>query len=239
MAEKKKAAPKKTTTKKAAAEAKVDAAEVKDQETFTLAQVEKMLAEAAEKATKEAYEKAKADAAAAIPQVIRIAEDVPKIVFRWQAAVADDCVTMFGDNGLYGKVTGKTGMVYVPKNEMSRFLTPTDRWYIDNRWLIHVSGLNEQEQEQLGVVYRKGEIMDANAFAAILDMGDELVEVYPDLCASYKTMVADLFIDAYQAGDKRVTRELVEKLNNLSKANGDKKGAFASIVEDMALKMMD
>lgn len=242
MAEKKaaakKAAPKKTTKKAAAP--KAEAQEIKTEETFTLAQVEQMLAEAAEKAAKEAYAKAQAEAAQnTIPQVIRIADDAPKVVFRWRAAIADDCVTMFGDNGLYGKITGKSGMVYVPKNELSRFLTPTNRYYIENRWLVYVSGLDEAEQEQLGVVYKKGEVMDANAFAAILDMGDELLTVYPDLCESYKEMVVSTFIDAYEAGDKRVTRELVEKLNALSKNEGDKKGAFSSIIEDMAFKMMD
>ena len=207
---------------------------------YTEEQVQKMISEAAAKAAKEAYAQAMKEAEAKAPQIITIAENAPKVTFYWLAPVADDCITDFGENGLFGKITGKTGMVYVPHNEFSRFLDPTIRWYIDNRWLIYLSGLDAQEVEQLGVDYKDGEIIDRNAFKAVLDMGDDLLEVYPHLCQSYKDMVACTFIDAYQKGDPRVDRDLVEKLNRISKEqDGEKKGAFASIIEDMALTMMD
>lgn len=225
--------------KKAAAEAEKAAAETVETateapKTFTEEDVQRMIAEALARQA-ETFK----------PQVIQVSQGDKKVVIRFQAEVADDNVAVFGAGGYYGQITGKSGMLTVPKSEFtSRFLDESARWMLKHRWLIVLDGLDEQERELYGVNYREGEYMDDMAFAKMLDMPEEeMLEVYPKLCLPYREMVARRFVTGYQSGDYRVTqrRSLIKQLNDMSKKDyanlpaGDvrRKGAFASILEGM------
>lgn len=202
--------------------------------TFTLEDVQRMIAQALAQ-----------QAETMKPQVIQVAQGDKKVVMRFQAEVADDNVAVFGAGGYYGQITGKSGMLTVPKSEFtSRFLDESARWMLKKRWLVVLDGLDEEERELYGVNYHEGETMDEMAFAKMLDMSEaEMLEVYPKLCLSYREMVAARFVTGYQKGDHRVTerRALVKKLNDMSKQDyahlpqGDvrRKGAFASILMGM------
>lgn len=200
--------------------------------------VQRMIAEATARSVKEAL----AQQAQITPQIVRISAEQENVLFLWQAEVADDNVELFGDNGIYGRVTGKTGTFFVPKSELSRVLTDRVRRFIDNRWLMILSGLDEDERKMLGVQYREGELISREAFGKLLDMGEELLDVYPKLCESHRRMVAQRFLEAYERGDKRVTREMVTALNAESKkknaenaADSDmrRRGDFQRIIEGM------
>lgn len=175
------------------------------------------------------------------PQVITVSADVEKVWFLWQAPVADYNVIEFGDHGMYGRITGQTGTFYVPKPDLSRIMTEINRYYIDIRWLVIISGLNEDEREIYGVNYAEGEIIDKGAFPKLVELGDEILSIFPKLCPSHKLIVAQRYMEAYMNGSKKVTRERVVKLNEMSKrdfadlpdGNALKRGAFATIIDAM------
>ena len=180
--------------------------------------------------------------AARKPQIVQVMADTERVVMRFQAEVADDNVTIFGPDGMYGQVTGKAGTVAVPKSEWSRFYTESVRAMIARRWLIVLSGMDEQEREMYGCNYKPGEILDEMAFHKMLDMGRDLIAIFPALCPDHQAMVASRFMTAWYAGDQRVKdRELVVALNEMSKEpykNADKtdirrKGLFLPIIEGL------
>lgn len=177
------------------------------------------------------------------PQIVQVMADTEKVVMRFQADVSDDNLAVFGTNGMYGQVTGKLGTVIVPKSEWSRFYTETNRAMIDRRWLVVLSGMTEQERGLYNCMYRDGEVLDEGAFRKLLDMGNELLAVFPKLCVSHQEMVGRFFIEAYQNGDVRVTenRDLVLALNEESKKayadlpakDARRKGVFNPIIAEM------
>jgi hypothetical protein len=150
-----------------------------------------------------------------------------KVHLLWQAEVADDNLLLVGENGMYGRIVGKTGSAFIPKNELSRVLDTAMRAYIDQRWMIVVSGLDDEEKESLGVDYKDGEILDKKAFAKMIEMGDEMLEIFPELCESHQEMVAKRFYEAYHS-NKAVKRDLVVALNKIHSYP-----AFKAIIEEM------
>lgn len=201
---------------------------------FTEAQVQQMIAEALAK-----------QAANIQPQTVMVHQSAEKVTMRWQAEVADDNVAVFGDGGYFGRVTGRRGYIHVPKEDFfTRFLDERTRFMLDKRWLVVLTGLDDEERTMLGVDYKEGEILDDKAFAKLLDMTDEeLLEVFPDLCESHREMVAKRITEAYSRGDAKITkrRDLVKRLNDISKAgyqnlpdgDGRKRGLLATVLEDM------
>lgn len=171
--------------------------------------------------------------AAARPQIIQMAADTEKIHLFWQAEVANDNVVTFGDGGMYGRIVGKTGTIAVPKSDLSRFLDSANRYYLDKRWLIVLDGLDEDEREMLGVNYREGELLDRRAFARMVELGDEILEIYPMLCRSHQEMVAKRYNEAFAEKSPHIKRDIVVALNRMSKAAGSEKGDFVEIIDAM------
>lgn len=204
--------------------------EPKTEKTYTEDEVAELVRRAAEDAVKKAM--ASVPQQSTTPNIIQYVGDTEKVQFLWQAEVADDNVMLFGDGGMYGQVVGKSGTFFVPKSELSRVLTDVNRVYLKRRWLIVVSGLTDEEREALGVNYREGELLDKRAFAKLLELGDELLDIYPKLCEGHKKMVAQRYMEAYTNSSPYVTRERVMKLNAMSKAGGGK-GDFTPILEKM------
>lgn len=167
------------------------------------------------------------------PQVVQVMADTEKVHFLWQAEVSDSNVVHFGDGGMYGRIVGKTGSFYVPKSDLSRVLTEVNRLHLKRRWLIIVSGLDDEERVALGVDYKEGELLDKRAFAKMVDLGDEILEIYPALCEGHKKMVAQRYAEAFHNNNPNVTRERVLALNAMSKEAGSEKGDFTPIIEMM------
>lgn len=197
---------------------------------YTAEQVQQMMQEAAAKAVAEALKNIPQQAA---PQIVQVSTSAEQVHFLWMAPVADDNVVQFGDGGMYGNIVGKTGSFYVPKPDLSRILTEMNRRFMAQRWLLVVSGLTDEEREALGVDYKSGEVLDKRAFAKLVELGDELLDIYPALCEGHKVMAAQMYADAYRQGSRYVTRERTVKLNALSKRKGHEKGDFIAIIEDM------
>lgn len=160
--------------------------------------------------------------------VVAAPDSGERVHLLWQAEVADDNIIEFGDGGMYGRIVGKTGSIYIPKNDLSRILDAANRLYLDRRWLIVVSGLTDDEREALGVAYRDGEILDKKAFQKLLELDkEELLEIYPELCESHKEMIAKRFYEAYASG-KPVKRDIVVALNNIAPVE-----AFKAVIDGM------
>lgn len=202
---------------------------------YTAEQVAQMVQEAAAKAVAETLK-----AIPQQPQVVQVMADTEKVVMRWMAPVSDENVAVFGENGRYGQVTGKNGTVMVPKSEWSRFYDETMRRFMDRRWLVVLSGMTDDERKLYNCDYRKGEVLDEKGFANIFTMGDELLDVFDDLCTEHQEMVAKSFCEAAQQGNLDDSwRGLVKKLNSKNKKRykdvpaGDvrKKGMFQPVIE--------
>ena len=160
-------------------------------------------------------------------QIVVTADNSERVWFLWIADVADDNQILIGDSGQYGRIIGKTGTFYVPKNDLSRVLDSAVRYYLEMRWMIVISGLSDEEREALGVNYREGELLDEKAFRRITEMGEELLEIYPALCDSHKDMVASRYHEDYM-NHKPIDRNMVVKLNKIYPSV-----AFKDILEDM------
>ena len=167
------------------------------------------------------------------PQVITVPVSTEKVHFLWQAEVADDNKVMFGQGGRLGSVTGKRGEFYVPKSEFTSMMDEQCRWFMDKRWLIVLDGLTEDEREAYGVNYKDGEYLDREAFRKIIEMGDKILEIYPNLCEGNKIMVAQRYLEAYQKNSPLVNRETVIKLNEMSKDKKCPRGYFIQIIEGL------
>jgi hypothetical protein len=198
------------------------------------AEVEALKEQLAE--TKRMLEMMQAQLAVTRPQVVQVMADTEKVALRWQAEVAEENVLALGPNGMYGTITGKTGYASVPKSEWSKFLDESMKGFIRKRMLIVLSGLDEDERETYGCAYREGELLDEKAFQKLLDMGEEMIAVFPKLCHEHKEMVARRFVSGYAENHPSAhNRKLVVALNELSKQDPmfPKKGAFYSIIEMM------
>lgn len=174
----------------------------------------------------------------ATPSVIQVSANIEKVCFLWQAEVANENVVSFGGGGRdFGKITGKTGIIYVPKNEISMFLDTKTRFYIQKRWLIVLDGLDEDERKALGMDYKEGEILNRDDFANIVEFGSKIVDVFPKLCASHQEIVAKRYSEAWQSEEPTVKgmvkRENVVALNNICKTAKNGITAFTEIIKDM------
>ena len=164
------------------------------------------------------------------PQVIQVAADSPKVHLLWQAEVADDNVVSFGDGGRFGTVKGKRGELFMQKVDFSTIMDERVRFYLDNRWLIVLDGLDDEEREAYGVDYKDGEYLDKKAFAKLIEIGADILDIYPNLCEGNKRMVSQRYADAFNNG-QYIDRAVVEKLNEMSKTKANPRGDFVQIVE--------
>lgn len=168
------------------------------------------------------------------PKVVQVApQETEKVHCLFEAEVADDNIYSIGENGRFGRIIGKTGSFFVPKNELSSVMDSSFRYMLENRWIIIVSGLTDEEREAFGVDYKEGEYLDKRAFAKMVDMGEEILDIYPKLCRGHQEMVAKRYYEAYLNRNPKVTREIVVELNKLSKNAGSEKGDFIGIIELM------
>ena len=169
------------------------------------------------------------------PQTVYVQTDnSERVWFLWLADVADDNQILIGEHGQYGRIVGKTGSFYVPKNDLSRILDSAVRYYIENRWMIIVSGLDEDEREALGVNYKKGELLDEKMFRRLTTMKrEELLEIFPALCEQHKEMVASTYHEAFENGTP-IDRQAVVELNKIYPSV-----AFKDIIEKMNAKDID
>lgn len=114
------------------------------------------------------------------------------------------------------------------------FLTPLVMKLLKKRKFIVLDGLTKEQREQYGVDYKKGEVLLNEGLFAWFFTGpvNEVKAVFEDLCLEHREMVAARFLEAFEEGDNRMTRDRIEALNAVSKKDyPDGKGAFTPILE--------
>lgn len=199
--------------------------------TFTLEQVQKMIEEAL----------AKREAANTKEQPNTVASE-EVVVMHFQDEVNDNNIIQLGPNGKFGQITGKSATITIPKREfIGEFRTSLVQTLLKNRKLIVVSGLTDAERKIYGVDYQKGEYLEPDVYAGLIEAGDAILDFYPQLNPTWQEMVAVKFIDAFENKTLKCSRDTLLKLNKISKKNYmdlpkedvRRKGAFYSIIRRM------
>ena len=218
------ATPKAATPKAAAAPAEV--AEKKTEKTYNASEVEKMIAEAVDKAVADAVAGiAKQQAAAYRP-----ADETVTLLY--MGCVAEGSTVPLNEK--LGQIQGRGGTRDINKREFLQNLTPNILRRLKDRRLIILDGMTDEERVRYGVKYTDGELLGADIYHKLLDMHEEkILAIFDKACYRHKQLIATLFIDAYMARDNRINQYLVQKLNEVSKKT-DPEGMFKSILKDMA-----
>lgn len=199
--------------------------------TFTLEQVQKMIEEALAK--REAEKKPEEPKQSAVDTIVTMI---------FQAEVNDANELQLGPNGKYGMITGKHATVTINKRDfVSDFRTTMMQYLLKNRNLIVVSGLTDEERKIYGVDYQQGEYLEPAIYERLLEMGDKVLDVFAQLHPTWQEMVATKFVEAYENGTLKCSREALLEMNRISKKNyanlpkddARRKGAFYSIIHAM------
>ena len=199
--------------------------------TFTLEQVQKMIDDALAK--REAENKNE-------PQHQTGSDAVVTMIF--QAEVNDANELQLGPNGKYGMITGKHATITINKRDfIGDFRTTMMQYLLRNRNLIVVSGLTDEERKIYGVDYKQGEYLEPAIYDRLLEMGDNVLDAFAHLHPTWQEMVATKFVEAYENGTLKCSREALLEMNKISKKNytslpkedARRKGAFYSIIHAM------
>lgn len=116
------------------------------------------------------------------------------------------------------------------------FLTPLVMKLLKKRKFIVLDGLTKEQREQYGVDYKKGEVLlNESLFTWFFDAPvNEVKAVFADLCPEHRELVSARFLEAFENGDNRLTRDRIEALNEISKRDyEDGKGAFTPILKSI------
>lgn len=131
-------------------------------------------------------------------------------------------------------ISGSGKMFSVPMTEFEgTFQTPLTALLLKERKFIVLDGLDEEQRRQYGVDYRPGEVIrNEGMFDWLLNLpAKEAAEMYKNLCREHRRLAECRIIDAFEKGDNRLTRERVEAINEISKADfEDGHGALSNVV---------
>lgn len=239
---------KKTTTKKkntaVAEEVKADAAKVKISEEKPAEEVKK--AYSAEEIAKviqtdEAQSIIQAIVAKALADqqktqtIITVPAKDETVYLLYMGVVAEGSTVFLGDK--LGEIQGRGGTRDIPKREFMQNITPAVLKRLKDRRLIVLDGFTDDERERYGVKYTDGELLSPTIYQKLFTYSeDKICEIFYKACKKHKEIIVTLMIDAYMAGNKKVTQSLVERLNTISKET-DPEGMFKAILKDMAMNL--
>lgn len=132
-------------------------------------------------------------------------------------------------------ITGSGRVFSVPLSDFEgEFQTPLVMALLESRNFIVLDGLTKELRQQYNVDYAEGEVIkNEGIFDWMLRCTvPEAVEYFRNLCFEHRELVGRRFMTAFEAHDKRLTRDRVEALNEISKADyADGNGIFTPIVK--------
>jgi len=189
------------------------------------------------KAEAPATEEVKQEAAAAPAPVTMVVEEKapPVKILYIDSAIPNNEIKIGQGRSIFG-----SGKIFAVQREQfeGEFMTSTIIDLMAKRKLIVLSGLTDEERKLYGCYYEEGEVITGEGmfdFFFSLDT-EEAAEKFEALCPEHRQFVATRFIDAWERGDNRITRDKVEALNKISKQD-DPEGLFSPIVRDINEKM--
>lgn len=197
---------------------------------YSEAQVQKMIAEAV-----------KAAMASVSAPVAKDSDGTVRVVF--MGAVNRDNILQFGK---FGSIYGQFGTIDIPRSSFGgEFMRSWVRRMLDERSLVVTDGMTDAERVRYGVYYKPGEVLTEQEYDGLLDMdADELCKRFSEVCNHFRNLIAARMEEGRLAGDKRVKRETVERLNSISKdinaqiypVNDIRRmGAFAHTLREMGI----
>lgn len=175
-------------------------------------------------------------------QLLEAPENDGVVTIIWQAEVNDANELLIGPNGKYGVITGKHAVIPIQHRDfVGDFRTTTMQYFLKTRNLIVVDGLTDDERKVYGLEYKQGEYLEPAVYERLIEMGDDVLEIFPKLHPTWREMVATKFTDAYEKKTLKCSRETLLALNAISKKDyanlpkGDmrRKGAFYAIIHSM------
>lgn len=203
----------------------------------TASDTEKKTVKTAEKAAETVEATAKAETAeivepVAAPVQMVVEQKAPPVKILYvDSAIPNNEIKIGQGRSIFG-----SGKIFAVQREQfeGEFMTNTIIDLMAKRKLIVLSGLTDDERQLYNCYYREGEVVTSEGmFDFFFNMDtEEAVEKFEALCPEHRRFVATRFIDAWEAGDNRITRDKVEALNKISKRD-DPEGLFTPIVRDL------
>lgn len=174
--------------------------------TYTEADVQKIVAEAVKTAL-----------ANANTAPVAVATNEPTVRVAFMGKVNRDNQLRFGR---FGSIYGSFGSIEVPKSAFGgEFMSSWVRKMLDERSLTVTEGLTDEERQRYGVLYKKGEVLTEQEYFNLLDMdADTICKRYTEVCKHFRILIASEMENARVAGDPRINRDTIERLNAISKA---------------------
>lgn len=114
------------------------------------------------------------------------------------------------------------------------FLTPLVTKLLKERKFIVLDGLTPDQRMQYGVDYKDGEIVQNEAMFEFFLTGpvEKVKPAFAALCPEHRELVCRRFLEAFENGDNRFTRDRIEALNAISKHDyADEIGALTPILK--------
>lgn len=174
--------------------------------------------------------------AKAQPAVLQVAKE-EYVSLLYVGAIAQGTIVNMGP---LGRFTRAGAMIDVPKNTFLNGQTMLVSKLLENRHVIAVSGLSDDERARYGLDYKEGEVLTKRAFEKLLQFSeDDLASVFEILCDQHKGIVCRVFISEYfEKHNPNVTLGKVKRMNNATKhINPD--GLLKPILEDMGAKISE
>ena len=170
--------------------------------------------------------------AAPAPQPVTMVveeKDPPIKILYIDSAIPNNEIKIGQGRSIFG--SGKIFAVQRDQFE-GEFMTTTIMELMAQKKLIVLSGLSDEDRRLYNCYYGEGEVLTGERmFDFFFDMDtDEACAKFEALCPEHRQFVATRFIDAWESGDNRITRDKVEALNKISKEN-DPDGLFTPIVK--------
>ena len=195
--------------------------------------------EAAKKEDKLTISRSELDALIASAVASAIAQNqAPSI----QVAPVEDPVILLFVGGIMPGSTvalGELGSIYrdggtltVSKENFFSKLNGTAEYMLRTRQLIVVSGLNDEERERYGVLYKEDELLTEKTYGRLLSYEpEELKAIYTALCVQHRAIAAKVFRTGLDNGDGRVTKDKLKLLAKIDRESGNAQSTFKTMLD--------
>lgn len=103
------------------------------------------------------------------------------------------------------------------------FMTPFTMKMLEKRIFIVMDGLTDEQRAQYNCLYKENEVIkDEGVFDFFFSAPvEDAAKLYAQLCPQHREMVSRRFMQAFENGDNRLSKDRVEALNQISKQDSN------------------